>query len=109
MEMTDAEVEKHFPVGGWRTKCGNRTWVPKKERVHDYVLLGNSEIRNSGTARGFIFGHQFACAKCGADKFSAWKGPKMPTTEKFLGINYGIQILGKEKCTCSLYQARKTS
>lgn len=67
MEMTDPEVEKHFPVMGWRMKCGLRTDLPKKERVHNYVELGR-DVRN-GADRGFIEGTVFACARCGADKF----------------------------------------
>lgn len=77
-EMTDAEVEKHFPVQGWRLKCGLRTDLPKKERVHDYASLG-PEQRNSGTARGYIHGTVYACARCGMDRFRAWKGPKTAT------------------------------
>jgi len=48
-------------------RCGNRTDLPKKLRVHDYQSLGE-DTRNGGT-RGFIDGEVFACRKCGADKF----------------------------------------
>jgi len=95
-EMTDAEVEKHFPVQGWRMKCGLRTDLPKKERVHDYVTLG-PEQRNSGTARGYIHGTAYACARCGADRFRAWKGPKTVTVVKRAGSKIEVRdSKGKE-------------
>jgi hypothetical protein len=65
--MTDAEVFKIFPVPGWTTKCGLRTWLPKKERIHNYVELGR-DVRN-GADRGFIEGTVYACQVCGMDKF----------------------------------------
>lgn len=68
MEMDDATVMAHFPVQGWRLKCGLRTDLPKKQRVHHYVLLGR-DVRN-GAERGFIEGNVFACARCGNDKFT---------------------------------------
>lgn len=71
-------------------KCGNRTDIPKKLRVHDYQFLGE-DMRN-GAAAGFIHGNVSACRKCGMDKFKAWKGPKITAVEKFLGISYGIEI-----------------
>jgi hypothetical protein len=80
-EMTDSEIASHFPVQGWRMKCGLRTDLPKKERVHEYVKLG-TEQRNSGTASGYIHGTVYACYRCGADRFRAWKGPKTCTVEK---------------------------
>lgn len=83
-EMTDAEVEKHFPVQGWRMKCGLRTDLPKKERIHDYVKLG-PEQQNSGTSAGYFHGTVYACFKCGMHRFRAWKGPKVPTVEKKAG------------------------
>lgn len=67
-EMTDAEVAGHFPVRGWRMKCGNRTDLPKKQRVHEYVELG-ADQRNSGTAEGYIQGYVYACYRCGTDRF----------------------------------------
>jgi hypothetical protein len=67
-EMTDEEVSRHFPVMGWRMKCGLRTDLPKKQRVHQYVELG-PDLRNTGTELGFIPGYVYACAQCGADKF----------------------------------------
>lgn len=67
--MTDEEVARHFPVMGWRMKCDNRTDLPKKQRVHEYVELG-ADARNSGTASGYIEGFVYACARCGTDKFS---------------------------------------
>lgn len=66
-ELTDEQVIAHFPVQGWRLKCGLRTDLPKKERVHDYVELG-PEMRN-GADRGFINGTVYACYRCGMDKF----------------------------------------
>lgn len=77
-EMTDDEIAAYFPVQGWRLKCGLRTYLPKKERVHDPVRLG-TEQRNSGTSRGYIHGTVYACYNCGFDRFRAWKGPKMVT------------------------------
>jgi hypothetical protein len=79
-EMTDAEVIAHFPVQGWRVKCGLRTDLPKKERIHDYVKLGQ-EQQNSGTSAGYIHGCVYACFRCGMHRFRAWKGPKVPTVE----------------------------
>lgn len=66
-EMTDDEVASHFPVMGWRMKCGLRTDLPKKARVHEYVSLG-IDVRNY-EERGTVHGEVFACARCGADKF----------------------------------------
>lgn len=83
-ELTDEQVIEHFPVKGWTTKCGLRTWLPKKERIHDYVSLG-TEQRNSGTARGYIYGQLYACYLCGWDRFRAWKGPKMVTVMQRAG------------------------
>ena len=83
MEMTDEQVALHFPVRGWRQKCGNRADLPKDKRVHDMVKLG-TDVRN-GAELGFIHGQVSACARCGTDKFSAWKGPKLKAVEKFLG------------------------
>lgn len=80
-EMTDEELIAHFPVQGWRMKCGLRTDLPKKDRIHDYVRFG-SEQQNSGTAAGYIHGTVYACYKCGMHRFRAWKGPKVPTVEK---------------------------
>jgi hypothetical protein len=74
--MTDDEVAAHFPVQGWRMKCGLRTDLPKKERLHDYVKLG-TEQRNTGTSHGYMHGELYACYRCGMDRFRAWKGPKL--------------------------------
>lgn len=52
-------------------KCGNRTDIIKKLRVHDWTSLGE-DMRN-GAERGFIMGEVFACALCGADKFKRMK------------------------------------
>lgn len=52
-------------------RCGNRTDIPKKLRMHDYQSLGE-DMRN-GAERGFITGEVFACRKCGADKFKRVK------------------------------------
>lgn len=70
-------------------RCGNRTDLPKKLRMHDFTCLGE-DMRN-GASAGFIHGNVFACRKCGADKFKAWKGPKITAVEKFLGVSYGIE------------------
>ena len=80
--MTDAEVIAHFPVQGWRLKCGLRVDLPKKERVHDPVRLG-TEQQNSGTANGYIHGTVYACYKCGFHRFRAWKGPKLQAVLEF--------------------------
>lgn len=78
-------------VPGWRLKCGNRTDLPKKARVHAYQHLG-TDLRNTGTAAGYVHGEVYACTRCGTDKFRAGRGPKMQAVEKFLGISYGIKI-----------------
>jgi hypothetical protein len=69
--MTDEEVGSHFPVRGWRMKCGLRTDLPKKERIHQYVELG-LDVRNYED-RGAIEGIVSACARCGTDKFKRAK------------------------------------
>lgn len=66
-ELTDSEVAALFPLQGWRTKCGNRTWLPKKERVHEFAELG-ADVRNCGTADGYVPVTVYACVKCGTDK-----------------------------------------
>jgi hypothetical protein len=55
-----------FPVPGARVTCGRRAWLPKAQRVHDWVPLG-PDIRNCGR-RGFLELEIFACRGCGADK-----------------------------------------
>lgn len=67
-EMSDEEIGRHFPVSGWRTKCGLRTWLIKKERVHEWAVLG-TDVRNY-EAYGAIHGTVYACVRCGTDKFS---------------------------------------
>lgn len=79
-EMTDSEVTAHFPVQGWRQKCGLRTDLPKKQRVHDYVKFG-IEQRNTGTSHGYMHGNLRVCFRCGMDDFRVWKGPKLSTKQ----------------------------
>jgi hypothetical protein len=59
-----------MPPGG-TVKCGNRVDLPKAQRRHDYVSLG-PEIRNCEVL-GFQEGIVYACATCGADKFTRRK------------------------------------
>jgi hypothetical protein len=54
---------------GDTVKCGNRTDLPKKQRVHQYQSLG-IDVRN-GAAKGFLEGEVLACTACGMDKFKA--------------------------------------
>jgi hypothetical protein len=68
IELTDDQVTGLFPVQGWRMKCRLRDDLPKKERVHKFVLRG-CEQRNSGTDLGYIYGWVFACVRCGHDRF----------------------------------------
>ena len=68
VSMTDEQVFQLFPVMGWRMKCGLRTDLPKKQRVHAYVELGE-EQRNTGSELGYVPGFVYACTRCGTDKF----------------------------------------
>jgi hypothetical protein len=68
VSMTDDEITRHFPVRGWRLKCGLRTDLPKKQRVHTFAELGE-EQRNSGTDQGYLPGFVYACVRCGFDRF----------------------------------------
>jgi hypothetical protein len=47
--------------------CGNRLYLPRKQRRHLEQNLG-PDTRN-GFARGFVTGEVFACQRCGRDRF----------------------------------------
>lgn len=66
MDAADAEVISLFPVPGDRVKCGNRGDLPKKQRRHDWAVLG-ADVRNRGS-RGFEEVEIRACRECGTDK-----------------------------------------
>lgn len=73
---------------GRSIRCGNRTDLPKKDRQHIYVHLG-TEIRNTGTSAGYLYGELYACRRCGADRFRKWKGPKLQAVAEFCqGVRY---------------------
>jgi hypothetical protein len=55
-----------FPVPGDAVKCGLRKDLPKRERVHHYVELGQ-DVRHSGDG-GVRMTRVRACIRCGADK-----------------------------------------
>lgn len=55
-----------FPVPGDRVKCGLREDLPRKQRRHAWVSLGQ-DTRNRGE-HGFRDVEIWACAECGADK-----------------------------------------
>lgn len=63
--MTDEEYLRHFPVRGWTTKCGLRTWLPKKERRHVYEPAGR-DVRNKGD-HGYVKCDVRVCTRCGHD------------------------------------------
>jgi hypothetical protein len=63
--MTDEEYLKHFPVQGWRLKCGLRLDLPKKERRHLYEPAGQ-DMRNKGE-RGYVLCDVRVCTRCGFD------------------------------------------
>lgn len=73
---------------GDTTRCGNRTDLSKSQRVHPYTLLG-VDVRNAGVV-GFIYGNVRACKRCGADKFSAWRGPKLEAVAPYTPWGYGV-------------------
>jgi hypothetical protein len=58
-------------IDGNTVTCGNRTDLPKKQRVHTWVALGR-DVRN-GATRGFIEGIVSVCDQCGRDKFNRIK------------------------------------
>ena len=63
--MTDEEVFKHFPVMGWRMKCGLRLDLPKKERRHLYESFGR-DLRNKDV-HGYVECEVRVCTRCGHD------------------------------------------
>ena len=63
--MTDEEYLALFPVRGWRLKCGLRTDLPKKERVHLYESAGR-DVRNKGE-HGYVECDVRVCTRCGFD------------------------------------------
>ena len=63
--MTDEEVFRHFPVQGWRLKCGLRTDWPKKERRHLYESFGQ-DLRNKDV-HGYVLCDIRVCVRCGHD------------------------------------------
>lgn len=66
MLMLKLTAEDHFPVPGGAVTCGLRTWLPRKQRRHDWTSLG-LDTRNLGD-KGFCDVEIFACWNCGRDK-----------------------------------------
>jgi hypothetical protein len=69
-EAEDATVAERlwelFPVDPSAVKCGLRTDLPKRERVHWYAELGQ-DVRHAGDG-GLRMTRVRACVRCGADK-----------------------------------------
>jgi hypothetical protein len=66
MNDSEDDVTILFPVPGNAVTCGNRTDLPRKARVHDFVPLG-TDTRNCGS-RGFRDCEISACCHCGRDR-----------------------------------------
>lgn len=75
--MTYNIAEGDLPPGD-AIKCGNRTDLFRKQRVHQWQELGE-DIRN-GFARGFVTGIVSACSRCGLDKFERYTDGTRPQT-----------------------------
>jgi hypothetical protein len=54
-----------FPLDNPEISCGLRLDLPKKDRVHQLIPLGQ-DTRNMGS-KGYMVREVFACRRCGKD------------------------------------------
>ncbi len=65
-----ADMRQHalalFPVDGKAITCGKRTDMPRKQRRHDYIPMGDDFTNKA--EEGIVQVPVWACGRCGRDK-----------------------------------------